>query len=181
MPCWLCHVGFSQLFMQLKADLRVSLWIVCAPNVMAVISLTRSNQNYPSVAPVSQDGFWNHWADEFWFSALTAILDPPQYYFVIKETEITRCQMQTRVAQRHDILSTLICLPCVWQFTHSFVGPNQHKKWMNHSSSCQSERGGCFLEPYFIFTHHKPRNFLRLYLQSHLTHNFSLTSLLFLL
>jgi hypothetical protein len=33
---------------QLKADLKVSLCILSAPNVMAVIILARSNQYYPS-------------------------------------------------------------------------------------------------------------------------------------
>jgi hypothetical protein len=55
----LCAVWiFMTVGCKLKADLRVSLWILSAPNVMAVI-LARSNQNYPSVAPTSQGGFWN--------------------------------------------------------------------------------------------------------------------------
>jgi hypothetical protein len=48
--------------LQLKADLRVSLWSLCAPNVMAVIILARSNWNYPSVALKSQGGFLTHGA-----------------------------------------------------------------------------------------------------------------------
>jgi hypothetical protein len=38
---------------QLKAVLRVSPGILCAPNVLAVIILARNNQNYPSVVPMS--------------------------------------------------------------------------------------------------------------------------------
>jgi hypothetical protein len=44
---------FHSWYVQLKANLRVSLWILSAPNLMAVIILARSNQNYPSVAPMS--------------------------------------------------------------------------------------------------------------------------------
>jgi hypothetical protein len=32
---------------------------------LVVIILSRSNQNYPSVAPMSQGGFWNQGAQEF--------------------------------------------------------------------------------------------------------------------
>jgi hypothetical protein len=61
---------------QLKAVLRVDPWISCATNVLVVIILTRSNQNYPSVTPMSQGGFWSHGAQEFWFPTLITILDP---------------------------------------------------------------------------------------------------------
>jgi hypothetical protein len=37
-----------------------SLNFFSVPNVMAVIILARSSQNYPSVAPMSQGGFWSH-------------------------------------------------------------------------------------------------------------------------
>jgi hypothetical protein len=47
-------VGFSRLLGAIKGCLRVSPWILYASNVMAVIILARSNQNYPSVAPNSQ-------------------------------------------------------------------------------------------------------------------------------
>jgi hypothetical protein len=45
------------LAMQLKADLRVSLWILSAADVMVVIILARSNQIYTSVALTSQGSF----------------------------------------------------------------------------------------------------------------------------
>jgi hypothetical protein len=45
---------------QLKADLRVSLWILSATNVKEVIIFARDNQNYPSVTPTSLGGFWGH-------------------------------------------------------------------------------------------------------------------------
>jgi hypothetical protein len=48
--------------MQLKAEFRVSLWILSAPNVMAVIIFASSNQNYLNVAPASQGDFWSHGA-----------------------------------------------------------------------------------------------------------------------
>jgi hypothetical protein len=44
--------------LQLKGDLRVSLSILYAPNVMVVIILDRINQNYSNAAPMSQVGFW---------------------------------------------------------------------------------------------------------------------------
>jgi hypothetical protein len=43
---------------------------------LADIILARNNRTYPSVAPTSQSGFWNHRAQEFWFPILSAILDP---------------------------------------------------------------------------------------------------------
>jgi hypothetical protein len=52
LDCQVCWV-------QLKADLRVSLWILSVPNVMKVIILARSNQHYSSVAPTSLEGFWS--------------------------------------------------------------------------------------------------------------------------
>jgi hypothetical protein len=57
---------------QLKDDLLVNLWILSVPNVMVVIILARSNQNYPSVAPASQGGFWSHRAFGIWFPILAA-------------------------------------------------------------------------------------------------------------
>jgi hypothetical protein len=42
---------------------------------MAVIILARSNQNYPSVALMSQGGFWSQGSLDFWFPILTVILD----------------------------------------------------------------------------------------------------------
>jgi hypothetical protein len=50
---------FCSCEVQLKADLRVSLWILCAPDVKVVFILARSNQNYPSVALTSQGGLWS--------------------------------------------------------------------------------------------------------------------------
>jgi hypothetical protein len=38
---------------QLKADLKVSLGILPAPNVLVAIILAMSDQNYPSIAPTS--------------------------------------------------------------------------------------------------------------------------------
>jgi hypothetical protein len=39
--CW----DFPGSYVQLKAVLRVNPWILCAPNVMPVCILARSNQN----------------------------------------------------------------------------------------------------------------------------------------
>jgi hypothetical protein len=39
---------------------KMSTFILCAPNVMVDIILARSNQNYPSVALMSQGGIWSH-------------------------------------------------------------------------------------------------------------------------
>jgi hypothetical protein len=90
---WFCFVLFSPgqtcpvrcaalefvwLLGALKGFVWVSSWILCAPNVLVVIVLARSNQNYPSVAPMSQGGFWSHGAQEFWFPALTTIFHHPQ-------------------------------------------------------------------------------------------------------
>jgi hypothetical protein len=69
MPCW----DFPDS--AIKGCFGVSLWILCTPNVLAVNILYRSNQNYPSVAPTSQGGFWSHRTQEFWFPTLTTILD----------------------------------------------------------------------------------------------------------
>jgi hypothetical protein len=41
---------------------------------MAVIILARSNQNYRSVAPMSQGHFWSPGTQEFWLPTLTPIL-----------------------------------------------------------------------------------------------------------
>jgi hypothetical protein len=50
--CWLCHG--SQLLGAIKGWLEgQSLNFFSAPNVMEVIILAKSSQNYPSVAPVS--------------------------------------------------------------------------------------------------------------------------------
>jgi hypothetical protein len=50
-------MGFHSCWVQLNSVLRVSLLILCAPNVIVVIMLDRGNQNYLSVAPMSQGGF----------------------------------------------------------------------------------------------------------------------------
>jgi hypothetical protein len=51
-----CSVRFSWLLGAIKGQsLNLS-----APNVMVVVILARSNQNYPIVTPMSQDGFWSH-------------------------------------------------------------------------------------------------------------------------
>jgi hypothetical protein len=71
-PLW----DFPGCYMKLKAVWRVTPWIICAPNVLSLIILARNNQNYPSVAPNSQGGFWSHRAQEFWFHTLTVIMDP---------------------------------------------------------------------------------------------------------
>jgi hypothetical protein len=52
--------AFYGYWVQLNAYLRISLWILSAPNVMAVIVLAKSNQNYPSITLMSQGGFWIH-------------------------------------------------------------------------------------------------------------------------
>jgi hypothetical protein len=58
-PCWLCHV--SQVLGPIKVWFEgQSLNFFSAPNVVAVIILARSSQNYPSVSPMSQGGFWRH-------------------------------------------------------------------------------------------------------------------------
>jgi hypothetical protein len=68
MPCWLCHTRiFPSFLVQLKAVLWVSPWMLCVLNVLAVILLSRRNQNYPSVALTFGGGFWSHGAQEFSF------------------------------------------------------------------------------------------------------------------
>jgi hypothetical protein len=60
-PCWLC-CG-SQLLGAIKSWFEgQSLNLFSAPNVMAVIIFAGSSQNYLSVAPTSQGGFWSHGA-----------------------------------------------------------------------------------------------------------------------
>jgi hypothetical protein len=51
---------------------------------MMVIILARNNQNYSSIAPTPQGGFWSHGAQKFWFSTLTSILGPlfQSFYFL---------------------------------------------------------------------------------------------------
>jgi hypothetical protein len=51
---------FHHCYVKIKTDLRVSLWISSSPNVMAVIILVRSNQNYLIVSLTSYGGFWYH-------------------------------------------------------------------------------------------------------------------------
>jgi hypothetical protein len=66
-----------------KAVLRVSPWLLCAPNVLAFIILTRNNQNYSSVTPTCWGGFWNHGAQKFWFPTLSANLLFIEWCFVM--------------------------------------------------------------------------------------------------
>jgi hypothetical protein len=87
---------FSWLLCQLKIVLRVNTWLVYAPNVLVVIILTKSNQNYPSVSPTSGGGFWSHRAQEFWFPTLKAVLDPLQvswsaYWDIIPFLSLSLC------------------------------------------------------------------------------------------
>jgi hypothetical protein len=72
-PPW----DYPGFYMQLTAILRVNPWILCVPNVLAVIILARCNQNYPSIASTSGSGFWSNGAQGFWFPTLSTILDLP--------------------------------------------------------------------------------------------------------
>jgi hypothetical protein len=47
-----------QLLGAIKDGFKDKFWVLFAPKVMVDIIFARSNQNYPSVSPVSQDGFW---------------------------------------------------------------------------------------------------------------------------
>jgi hypothetical protein len=53
-PCWLCWARLLHLLGAIKADLRVSLWNSSPPNVVVVIILARSNQNYPCGSNISR-------------------------------------------------------------------------------------------------------------------------------
>jgi hypothetical protein len=59
--CWLCR-GLQLLGAITGWFEGWSLNFFPALIVMAVIILARSTQNYPSVAPMSQEDFWSHWA-----------------------------------------------------------------------------------------------------------------------
>jgi hypothetical protein len=74
MPCWQCYARIFWLLGAFKSCVKVSPWILCAPNVLEVIILARSNENFSSVAPTSRDCFWSHRAKEFWSPTLTTIL-----------------------------------------------------------------------------------------------------------
>jgi hypothetical protein len=78
LPCWLC-CGL-QLLGETKGWFEgQSLNFFPECHAMAVIILTISGQNYPSVAPTSQGGFWGHRVEAFCFCTLVAILDPLQH------------------------------------------------------------------------------------------------------
>jgi hypothetical protein len=73
--CWLYRVGFLWLLGAAKSWFKGQSLSFMWPNVIVIIILARSNQNYPSVVPTSQDGFWSHRVYDFWFPTLTTILD----------------------------------------------------------------------------------------------------------
>jgi hypothetical protein len=61
MPCWLCHVVLFQLLGAIKSCFKgQSLNFIVHLMSWRVIILSESNQNYPSIALMSQGGFWSY-------------------------------------------------------------------------------------------------------------------------
>jgi hypothetical protein len=117
------HQDFSNCYVQLKAILRSSHGILCAPFVSAVIQLAKKNQNYPNVATASLT-----------FSEIVELRISASF-----------CYLHYGISILLSIVVVLICIPtkivCFFTSTPAFIVAIAlefgHSNWDVMKSSCR--------------------------------------------